>query len=141
MNEQISMFELLGEPVTPLIPFEEQKKGKHGWIMDISALLLRENGFREDAVCVCTRPVIFEENSKKDRNGRTSQMARSTHGPYMGWRGGYKDVYSRRPTWKECLEYAHKRYAIPEKVLYYERDGRDNEIWEYENGYSKEGGA
>ncbi len=136
-NKQLSMFELLGEPETPKIPPEEQKKGQVGWIIDISAILLKKNGCREDAICVCTTPIKFEQDSKKDKYGRWSQYASSTHGPHHGWWGPVKTVYAARPTWEECVEYARSKYTIPEKVLYYERDGNFNETWGYENGYTK----
>ena len=45
-GKQISMFELMGEPETQLIPVEEQKKGRCGWIIDISAIMLQKNGKR-----------------------------------------------------------------------------------------------
>lgn len=134
-NEQMNFFDMIGEAETPMIAFEEQKAGRRGWIIIISAILLKKNGWKEDAVCVCTVPVIFEEDSKKDKYGRISQMAKSTHGSPMGWCGGYKDVYVARPTWDECVKFARKRYTIPQTVQYFERDGRDNKIWEYENGY------
>lgn len=81
MQAQISMFELLGDTATPKIPFEEQKKGRKGWIIDISAILLKKNGFKEDAVCVRTVPIKFDKDSDKDKYGRWSQYANSTHGP------------------------------------------------------------
>lgn len=135
MNEQLNFFDIIGEAETPLIPFEEQKEGRRGWIMEISAILLKKNGWKEDAVCVCTVPVIFEEDSTKDKMGRIHQMAKSTHGNSMGWCGGYKDVYVARPTWEECVKFARKKYTIPQRVQYYERDGRDHDVWNYEDGY------
>ena len=135
MDEQLNFFDMIGEAETPLIPFEEQKEGRRGWIMEISAIMLIKNGWKEDAVCVRTVPVIFEEDSKIDKYGRISQMAKSTHGNPMGWCGGYKDVYAERPTWEECVKFARKKYTIPRTVRYYERDGHDNAIWNYEDGY------
>lgn len=55
----------------------------------------------------------------------------------MGWYGGVKEVYAKRPTWEECVKYARKHYTIPEKVLYYERNANFEETWGYENGYQK----
>lgn len=135
MDEQLSFFDVLDMSETPLIPFEEQKKGRRGWIIEISAILLKKNGFKEDAICVCTRPVIFEEDSKKDKYGRMWQQAKTTHGPYSGWSSRGKEVYAHRPTWEECKKFAKRHYTMPDKVLYYERDGKDNAVWEYENGY------
>ena len=134
---QISIFEMLGETNTPLIPFEEQKKGRKGWVIEISAILLRKNGFKDDRICVCTRPIVFTEDSRKDKYGRISQFAQTTHGDLHGWYGPNYTIYAKRPTYKECVEYARKKYTIPDKVSYYERDGKGNEIWNYEDGYQK----
>lgn len=135
--EQLDLFDMIGDPVTPEIPPEEQKKGVKGWIIDISAILLKKNGFREDAICVCTQPVQFVEDTKKDKHGRWDQSAQSIHGPMHGWYGPYHTVYAQRPTWEECKKYVRSRYSIPEKILYMERDGNDKECWDYEQGYKK----
>ena len=135
MEKQISFFEMLGEAETPLIHFEEQKEGRRGWIIDISAILLRKNGFKDDAVCVCTQQVVFQKDSEIDKYGRISQMCKTTHGEFHGWCGYQKEVYAKRPTWEECYQFARKKYTIPEKVLYYERDGKDRSIWDYDEGY------
>ena len=134
MNEQISMFELLGETETPKIPFEEQKKGRKGWIIEISGLFLIKNGFKEDHIGVCTHAIVFKENSTKDKYGRISQYVEKIKPNDGGWWGPNKDVYAARPTMEECIAYAHSRYTIPEKVVYYERDGRDRSIRNYEEG-------
>ena len=47
MIQQLSMFDLIG---TPVIPLEAQKKGMRGWIIDISGIFLRENGFKRCGV-------------------------------------------------------------------------------------------
>ena len=133
--EQMSIFDLLGLK-TPEIPIEDQKKGVRGWIIDISAVLRMENGWKENAVCVCTRPVIFEKDTRKDKDGRLWQQAKTTHGPSMGWMGYCKKVYRNRPTWEECVQYAQEGHK-GDKVLYLERDGNWNEIWEFEKGYRK----
>ena len=133
MIQQLSMFDLIG---TPEIPFEQQKKGRKGWIIEISAVLLRENGYQADMVCVCTRPVIFRENSWV-RDGMKCQGFDTIHGPASGSYGGWRTVYAKRPTWEECQEYARKERRNPGKILYMERDGNFNETWGYENGYQK----
>lgn len=137
MAEQLSMFDLLGIG-TPVIPLKDQKKGMKGWVIDISAIMLRENGFPEDVTGVCTQPVMFQEDSRKDRDGRWFQAARSIHGIHHGWYGPVYTVYAKRPTWEECVAYAHERKGLPEKVVYYERSADFNTvIREYENGYQK----
>ena len=137
--EQMSLFEMIGEPVTPVIPPEKQKKDGKGWIIEISGILLKKNGWKENAICVCTRPIRFLEDTRKDKHGRLWQNAETTHGPYGGWVGTPKKVYSRRPTWSECVEYAKKRYSIPETIKYMEEDANFNKIWNYEDGYKKGG--
>lgn len=137
MYGQISMFELLGMTETPEIPLAEQKKGRRGWIIEISAICPKENGFKEDMTYVCTRPVIFEEDSKRDKDGRWSQYARGTYGPYHGWWGPVHTVYAKRPTWEECLQFAEQERDKIGKIEYAERDGNWNWIYGYENGYQK----
>ena len=135
MTEQLSMFDLLG---TPVIPPEAQKKGVKGWIIDISGIFLRENGFPEDMTGVCTQPVKFTENTRKDKDGRWFQAGETTHGIWHGWYGPVFTVYAKRPTWAECVEYARQKKSRPEKVVYYERSADFNTvIREYENGYQK----
>lgn len=136
MTEQMSLFDLIGEPETPKIPPERQKEGTRGWIIDVSAVLLRENGFKEDVTCVCTRPVKFRRDTEQRADGWW-QTAETTHGPTFGWSGGLKEVYAARPTWKECVEYARRDRHHPAKVMYLERDGNFRETWGYENGITK----
>jgi hypothetical protein len=136
INGQISMFELLGMPETPEIPLEEQKKGRRGWIIEISAICTRENGYKEDKTYVCTRPVIFEADTR-EKNNRWWQTVRTTHGPYHGWSARPHKVYAKRPTWEECLRYAEQDRNTIGKIEYMERDGDWNFIYGYENGYRK----
>lgn len=133
---QMSIFDMLGHQETPEIPFDQQKKGRKGWIIEITAVLLRENGYKEDVTCVCTRPVIFEADSWK-RDGRRCQHFHTTRGPIYGSIGGWHKIYAKRPTWEECVEYARKDRTHPAEIRYMERDGDFRSIWGYENGYHK----
>ena len=81
---------------------------------------------------VCTQPVRFQEDSRKD-----FQAAETIHGSFHGWYGPIKTVYAKRPTWEECVEYARKDKRRPEKGVYYEKTYDDQVIREYENGYQK----
>ena len=137
MNEQISMFELLGETETPLIPFEEQKKGRKGWIIEISGIFLVENGFNENMIGVKTHAVRFVRDSSYDKYGRKWQDVEKIHPRDGGWLGSEKLVYAKRPTLQECIEFARGKYSFPEKVIYYERDGHDKGIYDYAEGNSK----
>ena len=134
---QITMFEMLGETATPKIPFEEQKEGRKGWIIDISGIFLIKNGFKENMIGVQTHAVQFVRDSEKDQYGRIKQFATLIKPREGGWYGPCKEVYAARPTWEECVAYARSRYTMPEKVVYYEKDGDDKSIWEYEDGNKK----
>ena len=134
---QITMFEMLGDTATPKIPFEEQKKGRKGWVIEISAILLTKNGFRENMIAVRTHAVQFVRDSEKDKYGRIKQFAERIKPHDGGWYGPYYEVYAARPTWEECVAFARAKYTLPEKVVYYERTGDNREIWEYEDGNKK----
>ena len=135
-SEQIDFFNMLGDPETPLIPFDEQKKGRKGWVIEISLVGLVENGFKENIIGVKTHAVQFNRDSEKNKYGRISQFADRIRPHDGGWYGPYYDVYATRPTMKECIAYARKNHPT-EKVVYYERDGHDREIWNYEEGNKK----
>jgi len=136
MDGQISMFELLGMTETPEIPLAEQKKGRRGWIIEISAICPKKNGFKEDMTYVCTRPVIFEEDTRERHDGWW-QRVRTTYGPYHGWSASPHKVYAKRPTWDECLKFAEQNRDTIGRIKYMERDGNWNWIHGYENGYQK----
>ena len=124
MNGQISMFELLDAYETPEIPPEEQKAGTKGWIIECSGIFLTENGFDHDWRGVCTRPIVFEEDTRVDKRAYSGwhQAARTTKGPRHGWYGGLHKVFRRRPSWTDCMKYMAetKRKGDPENVSYYE---------------------
>lgn len=133
---QISIFQLMDEYETPEIPLKEQKKGVKGWVIQISCICLKKNGYRQDWTGVETRPVIFTENTHKDRDGFWWQCCQSTKGPYFGWAKGPEKVFRERPTWNDCLKWVRdNREDEPEDIRYYSRDGAWNEINSYEDGY------
>ena len=122
MEMQISMFDMLDQYETPEIPPEMQKEGTKGWIIVNSGIFLRENGFDHDWRGVCTRPIIFEKDTYKDRQGRWCQWAHTTKGPYSGWCGPFKRVFKARPSWSDCKKHAAdtRSKSDPEEVGYYE---------------------
>ena len=125
MEMQISMFDMLDQYEAPEIPPEAQKKGGKGWIIERSGTFLRKNGFDHDWRGVCTRPIIFERDTYKDKRGRWCQWAHTTKGPFAGWYGGFKRVFASRPSWADCLKFAQdtKEKDDPDQVGYYEVNG------------------
>lgn len=137
-GQQVSMFQMLDEYETPQIPLDEQKKGMRGWIIEISVICLKENGYKEEWTGVETRPIVFEKDTHKDRDGFTWQYAQTTKGPHHGWSSGPKTVFSKRPSWADCLKYGRekaKKQGYPEDIRFYSRDGDWNGIYSYDKGY------
>ena len=137
MDEQMNMFQLLGMGETPEIPFEQQKKGRKGWVIEISGIFLVKNGFKENMIGVCTHAVQFTRDSEKDKYGRISQFCDRIKPHDGGWYGQHKTVYAARPTLDECIAFGKKSYSYPEKIVYFERNGNWENIWEYEKGNTK----
>lgn len=138
MEKQMSMFEMLDDFNTPEIPWQEQKAGVKGWIIQITGIMLKKYGFKEDMIGVATIPVTFVEDTKEEQYNkfqkRLCQWARYSTG---GWCGEYKKVYAKRPTWRECQEYVHKKYTIPEKVVYCRETANGHQICDYEEDKRK----
>lgn len=136
-GNQISMFSLLDEYETPMIPIEEQKKGVKGWIIDISCICLRKNGCKDDWTGVETRPVILLSDTHEDKDGFMWQHVQTTKGPYSGWNKAPERIFRKRPTWDDCLKWArqHMSKSDPREIRFYSRDGNWNGIYQYEQGY------
>ena len=136
MNIQISMFEMLDQYETPEIPINEQRRGTKGWIIELTGLFLRENGFKEDWRGVATRPMVFKENTHKDRDGYLWQCGETTKGPFTGWCGSVRKVFRSRPTWNDCVKFAKEngRRDDPKDIRYFDRTGDWTEIRSYEEG-------
>lgn len=134
LEGQMNMFEMLGEDLTPEIPFEEQKRGMKGWVIELQGIFTKENGFKKDMVGVTTKQVVLKADSYT-RHNRTLdreekwQNAESTgvggcRGD--GWVGSPQKLYARRPTWRECMEYVKKNHK--------------GDPYEYEIVYTRKGG-
>lgn len=121
---QISMFEMLGMDDTPTIPFDQQKEGTKGWVIEIAGLYTTENGFKENMVGVTTSRVILERDSKTDTYGQ-HQYAHVIEDGCRGdgWFGGVKKLYARRPTWRELVEHVRERYKEPWKIVFILKGG------------------
>lgn len=146
MNGQISMFELLGIDETPEIPFEMQKRGMKGWVIELQGLFTKENGFKKNMVGVTTMQVVLNQNSYTRQNRTLDRIERWQNASCTGiggcrgdgWVGSPKKLYAKRPTWSECMEYAKKNYKGDpyEYEIVYTRKGGDAcvRICEYEKG-------
>lgn len=108
---QISMFEMLGLDETPTIPFEKQKKGVKGWVIEIAGLYTKENGNKENTVGVTTVRVILDSDSETDSRGQWQYAHVIEDGcKGDGWIGSPETLYERRPTWRELQNYAREKY-------------------------------
>jgi len=124
MNDQISMFELLGMDETPEIPVEQQKKGVKGWVIETNCLFTVENGFSRNAVGVTTAKVILKQDTRKDKFGICQHAEVCEDGCRGdGWIGYCRKLYAVRPTWRELVEYARERYKEPWDVIFVMKNG------------------
>ena len=126
MDNQISMFEMLGMDETPVIPFEEQKKGTKGYCIRIAALYTIENGFPKNQIGVTVRKMELVRDSKTDSHGRWQYARSIDHCKGDGWWGSPEKLYARRPTWKECEDYVRARHRGEPReyeVVYLRKNG------------------
>lgn len=123
---QMNMFELLGENETPVIPFEEQKKGTKGWCIQIMGVFTIENGFKKNMVGVTTRRMIITQDSHV-RHGHRWQCVKSIDRCKGDERIASPEVfYAKRPTWRECQRYVrehHKGDPKEYEIVYTEKGG------------------
>ena len=120
-NGQISIFGMLQEYETPLIPPEKQKQGMKGWIAEGCCVFRKEKGFPGDWVAVCAREIVFEQDTRLQANGRWCQHC-MTKNRSMGWYGTEREIFSRKPTAEDCFRYVSKTKDSdwPEEMRYYE---------------------
>lgn len=132
MNGQVSMFEILGMDETPTIPFEQQKRGTKGWVIQISAILLPENGYEKTMVGVTAMQVELNRDSYARHNkttGRIEQWQDATCTGVGGckgdgWVGSPEKLYARKPKWRELQDYVRQEYREPyEEIVYVYKDG------------------
>ena len=132
MNDQISMFELMDMDETPTIPFEQQKRGMKGWVIEIQGIYTVENGFKKNMVGVTTMQVILKSDSHTRVNrtlNRTEQWQNAVCTGIGGckgdgWLGTPKKLYVRRPTWRELENYVRAKYrGTYDEIVYTYKDG------------------
>ena len=105
MEEQLSMFSMLGDWETPLMAREDMKKGVKAWIIEMAGIT---NSIWPNApILYCMarpRKVMFIRDSRKDKNGYWDTFADCVGGTYFGWYGGRgrKYIFASKPTWNDC---------------------------------------
>lgn len=109
-NIQVSMFDLLGIPTTPIIPPEAQKKGVKGWVIEIEGNYLIRNGFRENMIGVTARRIELLGDTKHDRRGWWQNVRTIDYCKGDGWYGGCYTLYAKKPTWAECERYVREHH-------------------------------
>ena len=125
MNGQISMFDMLGMDETPEIPFEDQKAGVRGWIIEIQGIYTVENGFPENMIGVTTELVQLNYDSHVDKYGYRHQSGSVIKDGCRGdgWTGAVRKLYAARPTWNELVKYARENHKEPWKVVFTLKNG------------------
>ena len=132
MRGQVSMFEMLGVDETPVIPFDQQKRGMKGWVIEICAEFLPENGYKKRSVGVTTYQVVLDRDSYERKNIVTDRIEQWQTATCTGvggcrvdgWVGRPKKLFSARPKWWELQEYVRKNYREPfDEIVYAYKDG------------------
>lgn len=126
LSGQMNIFELLGENETPVIPFEEQKKGMKGWCIRIMGIYTIENGFKKNMIGVTTRRMVFCEDSHVKYGRRWQNVKSVDRCKGDGWMGSPEVIYAKRPTWRECQQYVkehHKGDPYEYEIVYTEKGG------------------
>lgn len=132
MRGQISMFEMLGVDETPVIPFDQQKRGMKGWVIEINAEFLPENGYEKRMVGVTTMQVVLDRDSYERKNTVHDRIEKWQSATCTGvngcrgdgWVGKPKKLFSARPKWWELQEYVRKNYREPfDEIVYTYKDG------------------
>lgn len=130
---QMSIFELMQQDETPTIPFEKQKRGMKGWVIEIQGIFLVENGFKKNMVGVTAKQVVLDMNSYTRKNcaiDRIEQWQGATctgkGGGCKGdgWIGSPRKLYAKQPKWWELQEYVRQNYRKPyDEIVYTYKDG------------------
>ena len=146
LDGQMNIFELLGVDETPVIPFDQQKRGTKGWVINIKGIYTIENGFKKNMVGVTTVQVslnhdsYIRHNRTLDREEYWQSATCTGKGGCKGdgWWGTPKKLYAKRPTWAECKEYVRKNHKGDpyDYEIVYTSKGEDAivRICEYQKG-------
>ena len=127
MTEQMTIFGLIGEDETPVIPFEHQKKGTKGWVVMPSGIYTTENGFARNMIGVEVRHMILTKDSCVDEDGYRTQYAESIDIRGDGWWADPKKLYAHRPSWTEIVRdiREHYRGRMADYEIVYTRKNAD----------------
>ena len=131
MDGQISMFEMMNMDETPVIPFEEQKRGMKGWVIEISGIYEMEG---KKIIGVTTKQVVLERDSytRYNRILDRNEQWQSAHCTGVGgcrgdgWSGTPEKLYVRKPLWRELEKYVREN----EKTKY------DGIVFTYKDGHA-----
>lgn len=120
MENQISVFEMLGLPETPTIPLEEQKEGTIGYFIELV-------GWSKNVLAVSVRKMMMSFDTEL-WNGEWWQYTRSVDScGGDGWCGSPRTMYAKPPTWAELVRYVkdHHKGKPEEFEIVYVKKNRD----------------
>lgn len=125
-GEQLNIFEMIGMDETPEIPFEEQKKGTKGWIIQICGLFTTEYGWKRNMIGVTVRHMMLNQDPHTDQHGRWQSAWSIDRCKGDGWMGEPRKLYARKPTWKECVNHVkenHRGEPYEYDIVFCEKGG------------------
>ena len=113
--EQISMFGMLDEWETPVLPIEQRNKDVKAWVIEAIGT---KNSIAMDAPiaywAVRARRVMFTVDAKRDLKAYSKWCtgAESCDGKnYFGWLGGlgHEPIFSKRPSYSDMEKFVRMR--------------------------------
>ncbi len=113
-SEQISMFALLEEYETPLLPVEQRNKGVKAWVIEAAGI---KNSLEDEAPIlfwvVRPRKVMFTNDARRDPRAYSGWFtaAESVGGQYFGWYGGrqHEPIFTRMPSMADMEKYVREQ--------------------------------
>lgn len=142
LDGQLSIFELMDLDETPVIPFEQQKRGMKGWVIEIQGIFTVENGFKKNQVGVTTKRVVLNQDSYTRHNRTLDRIEKWQAATCTGeggckgdgWVGDPRKLYVKRPSWRELQDYVRRNYrGTYDEIVYTYKDGHASvHIGEYE---------
>ena len=114
MENQISVFEMLGLQETPVIPLEEQKEGTIGYFIE------SVGWFKENTLAVTVRKMMLTSDTVFWEKSGWWQYTRSVDScGGDGWSANPHTMYAKPPTWAEVVKYIKDhRKGLPEECKF-----------------------